>query len=166
MRYIYKRNTFTFAFYWIILLFWIDFYAYWHTLIFIHVWEMKKSFKKFWRITLDSYRNKNIIFFRMLHKYFLSELTLISVGIPPVYTGAAPPRRHTTAASKLKLRPGPPQLRWGPAQLPKIHPGVGTDLMGVCTLVTTLSILFLVVLTALSPPALFSLPTRAAATSP
>ena len=60
---------------------------------------MKKSFKKFWRITLDSYRNQNIIFFKMLHKYFLSELTLISVGIPLVYTGAAPPRRHTTAAS-------------------------------------------------------------------
>ena len=35
----------------------------------------------------------------MWHEYFLSGLTLLLVGIPPVYTGAAPPRRHTAAGS-------------------------------------------------------------------
>ena len=82
------------------LLFWIDFYAYWHTLIFILVWEMKKKvLKSFGGSHWTLIGIRILFFFQVLHEYFLSELTLISVGIPLVYTGAAPPHRHTAAAS-------------------------------------------------------------------
>ena len=77
--------------------------------------------ENFWRITLDYDQNVIIYFFQMRHEYFLSELTLLSVGIPPVYTGAAPSCRHTAAASATSA----PRPRWGPAQSPRIHPGVG-----------------------------------------
>ena len=38
-------------------------------------------------------------FFQVFHRYFLAELTMLSVGIPVVHTRALPPRRHTAAAS-------------------------------------------------------------------
>ena len=46
-----------------------------------------------------SMHNIIIIFFQISHRYFLDELTMLSVGIPAVYTGAAPPSRHTAVAS-------------------------------------------------------------------
>ena len=73
---------------------------------------------------------------------------------------------HFTLVWVPKPRPGPPRLRWGPSQSPRIQPGVGADLVGIWTLVTTLSIRFLVVLGRWSLLGLLSLPTKAAATSP
>ena len=77
------------------------------------IWE--QNFKclerkeNFWRITLDYDQNVIIYFFQMRHEYFLSELTLLSVGIPPVYTGAAPSCRHTAAASATSAARAPPK---------------------------------------------------------
>ena len=74
------------------------------------------------------------------------------------------PQRHTAAASAAraiaKTAAWPSSAGWGPAQSPRIQPGVNADFLGICILVTMISIRFLVVLAALSPLVLFSLPTR------
>ena len=64
-----KENTFTFAFYWTIILDrFLCILA--HTNFYTCLGNEKKSFKKFWRIALDSYRNQNIIFFPGVARIF------------------------------------------------------------------------------------------------